>query len=155
MKKKDVLKIVLYLFLVFIVSGCTEKPMVFSVDISDEEIEAGTEAGESSIVIESNYRWEVCSTLPEWITIEPTSSEAGRRSVKVKYTSNAHEEDRSFTISFKSGEIQKSVIIRQPARAIFRTDAKIIDCSEFGETFKIPVQTNKVCTPYIMNGTAG
>lgn len=152
MKRKDVLKIVLYVFLVFLVSGCTEKPMIYSIDISDEEIEAGTEAGESSIVIESNYRWEVCSTLPEWITIEPTSYEAGRKSVKLKYTSNTQEDDRSFTISFKSGEIQKSVIIRQPARAIFRTDAKIIDCSEFGETFKIPVQTNKTCTPYIVNG---
>ncbi|MEA5005825.1 MAG: BACON domain-containing carbohydrate-binding protein [Rikenellaceae bacterium] len=152
MKKNDVLKIVLLISLFIIISGCTEKPMVFSIDISDEEIKAGTEAGESSIVIESNYRWEVCSTMPEWITVEPISSEAGRRSVMIKYTSNAQDDDRSFTISFKSGEIQKSIIIRQPARAIFRTNTKIIDCSEFGETFKIPVQTNKACTPYIVNG---
>lgn len=152
MKKKDVLKIVLLVSLFFIVSGCMEKPMVFSIDISDEEIEAGTEAGESSIVIESNYRWEVCSALPEWITIEPTSSDAGRISVKLKYTSNAQDDDRLYTISFKSGEIQKSIIIRQPARAIFRTNTKIIDCSELGETFKIPVQTNKTCIPYIVNG---
>ena len=152
MKKDNFLILTFITFSIFIIQGCTEKPLVFSIDLSDEKIEAKAEAGESEIFVESNYKWEISNSLPDWISVEPLSSNAGRCPVKIKYTSNIQEDDRTVTISFKSGEIQTSIIITQTAKTIFRTDYETIECSEFGETFKIPVQTNKTCTPYIENG---
>lgn len=101
---------------VFMAAGCTEEQIssLDGIKVSNSYIGLPTEGGEASITLTASVEWSFDQTLiPEWLTVEPLSGNAGEYTVTFSagetYSNNEAE------LKINAGEEVQYLIVNQPA----------------------------------------
>lgn len=100
----------------FMAAGCTEEQIssLDGIKVSNSYIGLPTEGGEASITLTASVEWSFDQTLiPEWLTVEPLSGNAGEYTVTFSagetYSNNEAE------LKINAGEEVQYLIVNQPA----------------------------------------
>ena len=94
------------------------------------------EGGESKITFTSSEAWTakvINTSADNWISIHPTSGDAGDASITVTIEPNDTPDDRSASIIIQAGNVSKSVNVSQKQKDVLITDSSFEVGAEGGE----------------------
>lgn len=117
--------VILLLFLLVIIScGKEEQPDIVSEIVSELTVESSVT--HSSIVFTTNKEWAVFVSFPQgndsWCSVSPSKGSAGEVEINIiATTENSGNEDRSATITIKTGKTVKTVTFTQKQKSVVRT----------------------------------
>ena len=138
---KRILLIVSVLVAACAVSCTKETKVEDAVTIKTDEQVVPVEGGVISIAINSTVAW-TAKASESWVTLSPTSGEAGDATVKASVLKNDSNDSRTATVTFTAGTKTATYTILQS-----QLDALNIATTEFtveaeGGTVEIPVSAN-------------
>lgn len=122
-------------------------------------------AGEQSFSFVANEAWtiSVATTKADeaWCKVSPTSGGAGSHVVKITTTENTSYDDRSVTITLKSGSESKSFVVTQKQKDALLLTSDKVEIEQKGGTFTIEVKANvsytatigETCKSWITEGS--
>lgn len=122
-------------------------------------------AGEQSFSFVANEAWtiSVAATKADeaWCKVSPTSGGAGSHVVKITTTENTSYDDRSVTITLKSGSESKSFVVTQKQKDALLLTSDKVEIEQKGGTFTIEVKANvsytatigETCKSWITEGS--
>lgn len=121
-----------------------EEPDVVSEIITELNIASG--ASTQSISFTTNKNWEATISSSQgdksWCTISPANGNAGVVNITVAATENTGYEDRSATLTIKTGITVKKITISQKQKKAIIISNKEYSISKDGGTFLVEVSTN-------------
>ena len=120
--------------------------ITIDADIITNGLSFSSENGEKSISFTTNEEWTLSIAATQsgetWCTASATSGAKGQANVKFRVTENASYDDRSVSVSIKSGTASKTFSITQKhADALLLTTNKY-ELSQVGGTIDIEVKAN-------------
>ena len=138
---KRILLIVSVLVAACAVSCTKETKVEDAVTIKSNEEIVPVEGGVLSIAINSTVAW-TAKASESWVTLSPTSGEAGDATIKASVLKNDSNDSRTATVTFTAGTKTATYTILQS-----QLDALNIATTEFtveaeGGTVEIPVSAN-------------
>lgn len=122
-------------------------------------------ADEQSFSFVANEAWtiSVATTKADeaWCKVSPTSGGAGSHVVKITTTENTSYDDRSVTITLKSGSESKSFVVTQKQKDALLLTSDKVEIEQKGGTFTIEVKANvsytatigETCKSWITEGS--
>lgn len=101
----------------FLVVSCAnnivpEPEITPEMTVSENSFIFGGEGGEAEFVVMSNSSWEASCDV-SWITLSPSSGDAGTTNVKVSVSASDEPEPRTGKITVTCGDIVKTIEINQ------------------------------------------
>ena len=121
-----------------------EEPDAVSEIISELNFATGT--SNQTISFTTNKKWEASLSSPQrdvsWCTISPTSGNAGSVNITVSTTENTGYDDRSVTLTIKTGNTVKNIDITQKQKNAIIISKDTFNISEKEGTFEVEANTN-------------
>lgn len=121
-----------------------EEPDAVSEIISELNFATGT--SNQTISFTTNKKWEASLSSPQgdvsWCTISPTSGNAGSVNITVSTTENTGYDDRSVTLTIKTGNTVKNINITQKQKNAIIISKDKFEISDEGGTFEVEANTN-------------
>lgn len=122
-------------------------------------------AGEQTFSFVVNEAWTISVATTkaneDWCKVSPTSGGAGSHVVKITTTENTSYDDRSVTITLKSGSESKSFVVTQKQKDALLLTSDKVEIEQKGGTFTIEVKANvsytatigETCKSWITEGS--
>lgn len=103
-------------------------------------------ANEQTFTFTTNADWTI-SVAPtkggeNWCTASPTQGNAGNQTVKIAVVENSTYDDRSVTVTLKSGTESKSFVVTQKQKDALLLTSDKVEINQMGGDFTIEVKTN-------------
>lgn len=115
-------------------------------DFNQTDMNFTEKAGEQTFSFTANADWivSVASTSggSTWCTVTPTQGNAGNQTVKITTTENDTYDDRSVTITLKSGNESKSFVVTQKQKNAILLTSNKFEIEQKGGTFTVEVKAN-------------
>lgn len=157
-------KCFLFTILVYTIISCGESEPLVPKEEPDAvseivpELIFPTGASNKSVTFTTNKKWEALITFTQgdksWCTISPTVGEAGTVNITVATTDNIGYDDRSVTLTIKTGKTVKNINITQKQKNAIIISKDNYEITEEGGVIEIEVNTNvdlKVTIPTGIN----
>lgn len=96
-------------------SSKTEVEDTVSITVSPASFNIKSDASEATITVQCNQEWAVASSNESWCKVSPSGGLAGTAVVKVTFAENTKLEERSTTITVRSGAERKTIDVKQEA----------------------------------------
>lgn len=132
---------------VFCVLCCTQK-----AEVADKlEVISGTPlkdftsaGGDASITLESTAQWTAAVTDPKvsWVSVSPSSGDAGKVQVKISVSRNDLSADRSATVKFTAGKAMTEVAVKQISGEVLSFSLSAAEMEAAGGTLTLQVSSN-------------
>ncbi len=105
------------------------------------------EGGEYTMIVNANRAWTSASDS-QWVTIAPTSGDAGSQVITVKAAANQNYENRTATVEFTAGDSKATLVVTQLAAqkdpdAYVRVSSEELSVPAAGGTLGIIVTSNQ------------
>lgn len=121
-------------------------PESFIEDFNQTNMSFSEEAGEQTFSFTANGDWtvDVASTSGGnvWCKASPTEGKAGSQTVKITTTENDTYDDRSVTVTLKSGDESKTFVVTQKQKDAILINSNKIEVEQKGGTITIEVKAN-------------
>ena len=121
-------------------------PESFIEDFNQTNMSFSEEAGEQTFSFTANGDWtvDVASTSGGnvWCKASPTEGRAGSQTVKITTTENDTYDDRSVTVTLKSGDESKTFVVTQKQKDAILINSNKIEVEQKGGTITIEVKAN-------------
>lgn len=129
-----------FLYLFFAVS-CTENEVEpsFSIETTGDISIAPEAGGQTKISFTSSREWQARTTA-DWLTISPTSGNAGTVSITVTANSLNDDDTRTATLTLTSGALKKSITLKQ--EPIVQLEKKAYNVAAAGGVLDIRFSTS-------------
>ncbi len=124
-----------------------------SIELSSGTQLFAAQGGEYTMIVNSNRPW-TSSNDSQWVSVSPSSGDAGSTMITVKALSNEEYENRNATIEFTAGDAKATLVITQLAAqkdpdAYVRISTEELTFPSDGGSFSVIVSSNQawVSTP--------
>lgn len=121
-------------------------PESFIEDFNQTNMSFSEEAGEQTFSFTANGDWtvDVASTSGGnvWCKASPTEGKAGSQTVKITTTENDTYDDRSVTVTLKSGDESKTFVVTQKQKDAILINSNKIEVEQKGGAITIEVKAN-------------
>ena len=110
-------KIAIFLIVISALMSCAqEEPVAPELNLDKTELSLTNAESETSVNLVSTQPWS-SSVNVQWLTVEPKSGDAAPSGVAVKMSvpANRNPRERVATVTFRSGDISKTVKVTQAA----------------------------------------
>lgn len=97
--------------------------------------------GESKITITANSGWTASSNATSWCTVEPSTG-TGNGTLSIKVKANKDTKVRSATITVKSGDVTRTIEVKQSPELFLEVDKNNIEFSCTGGSVTVTVSSN-------------
>lgn len=115
-------------------------------DFSQTNMSFSEEAGEQTFSFTANGDWtvDVASTSggDVWCKASPTKGKAGSQTVKITTTENETYDDRSVTVTLKSGDESRTFVVTQKQKNAILINSNKIEVAQKGGTITVEVKAN-------------
>lgn len=124
-----------------------------SIELSSGTQLFAAQGGEYTMIVNSNRPWTSSNDF-QWVSVSPSSGDAGSTMITVKALSNEEYENRNATIEFTAGDAKATLVITQLAAqkdpdAYVRISTEELTFPSDGGSFSVIVSSNQawVSTP--------
>lgn len=115
-------------------------------DFSQTNMSFSEEAGEQTFSFTANGDWtvDVASTSggDVWCKASPTKGKAGSQTVKITTTENETYDDRSVTVTLKSGDESRTFVVTQKQKNAILINSNKIEVAQKGGAITVEVKAN-------------
>ncbi|MBR5333369.1 MAG: CotH kinase family protein [Alistipes sp.] len=127
--KKFILKSIAFFALTLFAYSCGgggEEIVATKLDVSTRKISTNVLGASETITLTAPGKWYAATTGDKWISISPSSGEAGEQEVKITVKTNNTKGTRSATITFTSGTEKTNMNVEQGWNYFFK-----VPCSDY------------------------
>ena len=141
------MKKLLYLFvMLFVLQGCTTEEVIEDyITLEESSLSCDEHANTLTLQFSATTKWEaevVDQNKNNWVTISPTSGEAGESTITIQTKNNSTTESRYATICITVGTIQQTVTITQKQNDVIVLAEGEYTLDKEGEVFELELQAN-------------
>ena len=112
----------------------------------EKNMDFDSPAAEKSFTFSSNVSWSISASETRngssWLTVSPTSGEAGTHTIKVKVAENTTYDDRNTVITLTAGEISRKIIVNQKQLDALTVTTNRFEVPVAGGSISIEVKAN-------------
>ena len=126
-------------FIAVIASSCEKEPII---ELSQSSFSFSEQGGSQIISFSTNKDWSASVLGVSWCSVSPASGSSDVKSITISTTANDTYNDRAATITIKSGELIKSIIIAQKEKKGLILTKRQFDISDTSSVFSVELKSN-------------